>query len=1307
MKSKPLLSLLTLALGLSFFSYTKVSGGIRINDSDKYAPEGMVAYAASYSSDVTSEPQYSTQNNKTFQYLNLGSTLEHYRGDSVKVGIIDSGINYDHEDFMVNSSTKVKGDSKYYSYQSSSWVYYKASQHGYSYIDDSLGHGTNVAATVAAAVNGIGGLGLAPNVELYVYKVTNSSNGYEFGAIQNALNDAKTLGLDVINMSFQSYENAVSYGTSSMPASKGCSTIMSYYLNQAYNAGITLVGAAGNYNTDEPSYPGSNDHVINVGSLDATASGKAGYSNYGDTIDLVAPGYVYVAGKDGNSSYKNTSGTSFSAPLVTAAIALYKQQNRSATPAQIESALYASCDPIDDSSSPYTNWAGHGSLNVAHFLGISEDGPSSITINNTEVVDGELALEVGDTFDLSWTVNGSGTFDDSVSIYAFDDNGTLSVDENGHITALAVGEDYVVIESNVNPNVYTEVYVSVTSASSPTVSSVTVSPSNLVLDLNGTTSGSLTATVNGTGSPSQAVNWSSSNTSIATVSNSGVVTAKAVGNATITAASVVDGTKSGTCSVTVSDSTVHVSSVSLNKSSTSIVKGSTETLTATVSPSNATNKNVTWTSSNNNVATVSNGIVTAVNEGSATITVTTADDGHTATCTVTVTAPNEATLTITRNSFSSSGGYAWYDWTQTASNSASVSGKGELYTTATTSMQFNKSNGNKVAALYNSTAIPGSITKIEAKTASGTNRAWNAYVTSTACSASGSTLTFGSNKTTVGSNVTIGTSSTSLGTSSAGYSYFCLQENVTGASYLAEIKITFIPKAISSIEVKTAPNKLNYEVGDTFDPTGLEITAHYSDSTSMDVAYASAASSFSFDPSTSTALTVSDTSIAITYENKTCYQAISVTGAKTLSSISISGYQTSFVEGDTFSFGGTVTAHYSDSTQLDVTSSSAFSGYIMTSLGEQTVTVSYTYKGVTKTQDYNITVSMGTLTSISLSGQTTVYQKYSPFSFDGVCTANFANGYQKAVTPTSVTSPNMATAGVKTVTVTFTYNNVTKNSSYDITVNANRVVIEVVETNLSSTITWPSSSTPSISGDLTNVSATASGKTVYESSSLRLGTSNGGGTITINATQSITKVDIVAKYYSSNYSSAVLKVDGQSVTPLTSSYQTYTVTLASVKTLFTVLTENSSNRINIQSITLYSQTSQEDDISSTPDCVGLESFIDNYMHMDYVDNLGYCKDEIHHYYSSARTAFNGLNEHQRELFTTNTAYFVEWNRLSTWAEFNGESLDEDNYLSLKVLVDKNNVNNDSLLVVVIMISLMTTTFTLLCLTIKKKRNKRH
>ena len=69
----------------------------------------------------------------------------------------------------------------------------------------------------------------------------------------------------------------------------------------------------------------------------------------------------------------------------------------------------------------------------------------------------------------------------------------------------------------------------------------------------------------------------------------------------------------------------------------SINEGSSYPLTATLTPSDATNKSLIWTSDNESVATVSNGKVTAVSEGSATITVTTEDGDYSATCEVTVT----------------------------------------------------------------------------------------------------------------------------------------------------------------------------------------------------------------------------------------------------------------------------------------------------------------------------------------------------------------------------------------------------------------------------------------------------------------------------------------------------------------------------------------------------------------------------------------------------------------------------------------------------------------------------------------------
>ncbi len=128
--------------------------------------------------------------------------------------------------------------------------------------------------------------------------------------------------------------------------------------------------------------------------------------------------------------------------------------------------------------------------------------------------------------------------------------------------------------------------------------------------------------------------WTSSNPSVATVSE-GNVTAVGKGAATITAKSE-DGGKTATCQVTVTDGTVALQSISLKTTKLEMKKGEKTTIYATYNPTNATNKVLTWTSSNSSVASVSEGNVTAVGNGTATITAKAADGGKTAACQVTV-----------------------------------------------------------------------------------------------------------------------------------------------------------------------------------------------------------------------------------------------------------------------------------------------------------------------------------------------------------------------------------------------------------------------------------------------------------------------------------------------------------------------------------------------------------------------------------------------------------------------------------------------------------------------------------------------
>ncbi|MBU5231285.1 Ig-like domain-containing protein, partial [Intestinimonas butyriciproducens] len=129
----------------------------------------------------------------------------------------------------------------------------------------------------------------------------------------------------------------------------------------------------------------------------------------------------------------------------------------------------------------------------------------------------------------------------------------------------------------------------------------------------------LTATVKPDNAEDKTVTWTSSDETVATVEN-GKVTAVKAGTATITAKA---GEQSASCAVTVNEATptpVPVASIELNKTALTLEVGKNETLTATVKPDNAEDKTVTWTSSDETVATVENGKVTAVKAGTATIT---------------------------------------------------------------------------------------------------------------------------------------------------------------------------------------------------------------------------------------------------------------------------------------------------------------------------------------------------------------------------------------------------------------------------------------------------------------------------------------------------------------------------------------------------------------------------------------------------------------------------------------------------------------------------------------------------------------
>ena len=222
--------------------------------------------------------------------------------------------------------------------------------------------------------------------------------------------------------------------------------------------------------------------------------------------------------------------------------------------------------------------------------------------------------------------------------YKSSDPNVATVDKNGLVTPVKAGTATITVTATA-PVLAGGLQMEIaqkTATCAVTVTDMAIPATNIALDAYSKTmsvgdKAKLTATVTPADSTDKVV-WTSSSENVAAVDENGNITALAVGTTKILATA---GTVSAECTVTVE--AVKVTEVKLDKTAVSLKAGETAQLTATVLPDNAADKTVTWTSSNEKVATVVNGKITAVAAGTATITATATAGGKSAACTVTVT----------------------------------------------------------------------------------------------------------------------------------------------------------------------------------------------------------------------------------------------------------------------------------------------------------------------------------------------------------------------------------------------------------------------------------------------------------------------------------------------------------------------------------------------------------------------------------------------------------------------------------------------------------------------------------------------
>ena len=274
-----------------------------------------------------------------------------------------------------------------------------------------------------------------------------------------------------------------------------------------------------------------------------------------------------------------------------------------------------------------------GTASDTYFKSLTFTAAGPVAVTGVTLNKSTTSIEAGQSEQLTATVLPSNAGNKAVT-WSTSNPDVAQVDQQGNVSAIAPGNAIITVTTADGGK---EATCQVTVTAPPTPVEVT----GISIKQTTTIAIGESETLSITYSPADAntgkgVTWSSGNESVATVNANGNVTGIAAGTAIITVTSTTNPAITASCTVTVQ--AVAVTGISLNKSSLNIQISGTETLIATITPSNATNKSITWSSDKTNIATVNNGVVTGIGEGTAVITVKTADGGKEATCNVTVTA---------------------------------------------------------------------------------------------------------------------------------------------------------------------------------------------------------------------------------------------------------------------------------------------------------------------------------------------------------------------------------------------------------------------------------------------------------------------------------------------------------------------------------------------------------------------------------------------------------------------------------------------------------------------------------------------